>query len=173
MSVRSTSTPDAPVVVIGGGPAGLTAAFALSGQGRDVIVFEEQSRVGGLAQTAEHNGFRFDIGGHRFFTKSRVIQDLWRDILGPDFLQRPRLSRIYYDGKFFQYPLRPLNVVGNLGIWTSAAVLASYVAARVADCRRTKLCRLGDEPVRPAAVSDVLQGLHREGVGHSLRADLF
>lgn len=124
-------TPESPVVVIGGGPAGLTAAYELTRRRAPVIVYEQDAQVGGLARTVEHEGFRFDIGGHRFFTKVPVVEQLWREVLGPDFLTRPRLSRIYYRGRFFMYPLRPFNVVRNLGPWTSLLVLASYVWAHV------------------------------------------
>ena len=118
-------------MIIGAGPAGLTAAHELATRGVPVAVLEQDSRVGGLARTEENGGFRFDIGGHRFFTKVPMIERLWRSVLGPDFLKRPRLSRIYYRGRFFQYPLRPLDVFRKLGLATSAAVLASYVAARL------------------------------------------
>ena len=111
---ESTST--APVVVIGAGPAGLTAALELAELGVPVLVVEASTRVGGLAQTVEYKGFRFDIGGHRFFTKVPAVRELWRSMLGADFLKRPRLSRIYFDGKFFDYPLKPVNALFNLGI---------------------------------------------------------
>ena len=115
-----------PVVIIGAGPAGLTAAHELVAH-RSVLVLEQDRRVGGLAQTVEHEGFRFDIGGHRFFTKIRLVQDFWRATLGTELLRRPRLSRIYYRGRFFSYPLRPFNALSNLGIGTSLSVMASYL----------------------------------------------
>ena len=118
-------------MIIGAGPAGLTAAHELVTRGVAVTVLEQDVRVGGLARTEEDGGFRFDIGGHRFFTKVPVIEQLWRRVLGPDFLKRPRLSRIYYRGRFFQYPLRPLDVARNLGVLTSASVLASSGAAKL------------------------------------------
>jgi protoporphyrinogen oxidase len=124
-------TRESPVVIIGGGPAGLTAAFELTRRGAPVLVCEQDQQVGGLARTVEHHGFRFDIGGHRFFTKVPIVEQLWREVLGADFLTRPRLSRIYYRGRFFMYPLRPFNVVRNLGVWTSFTVLASYLWARL------------------------------------------
>ena len=119
------------VVIIGAGPAGLTAAHELATRGVPVVVLEQDVRVGGLARTEEDGGFRFDIGGHRFFTKVPIIEQLWRSVLGPDFLKRPRLSRIYYRGRFFQYPLRPFDVARNLGIGTSLSVLVSYAVAKV------------------------------------------
>jgi protoporphyrinogen oxidase len=123
-----TATPErAPVVVIGAGPAGLTAALQLAELGVPVLVVEANTRVGGLAQTVEYKGFRFDIGGHRFFTKVPAVRDLWRSMLGPDFLRRPRLSRIFFDGKFFDYPLKPANALLKLGAVRSVAILASYL----------------------------------------------
>jgi protoporphyrinogen oxidase len=126
------------VVVIGAGPAGLTAAHQLVERGQPTVVVDQDVRVGGIAQTAEYKGFRFDIGGHRFFTKVRVVQDLWRTVLGNEFLRRPRLSRIYYNGRFFDYPLRPLNALRNLGLATSVCVLLSYLWARLSPIRPEK-----------------------------------
>jgi protoporphyrinogen oxidase len=114
-----------PIVVVGAGPAGLTAAYELTKRGCAVVVLEKDDQVGGLARTVEYRGFRFDIGGHRFFTKVAPVAKLWRETLGKDFLRRPRLSRIYYRGRFFDYPLKPLNALWNLGIWTSCHVLLS------------------------------------------------
>jgi protoporphyrinogen oxidase len=114
-------------VVIGAGPAGLTAAHLLVNQGRTVRVFEQDAQVGGIARTAVYKGFRFDIGGHRFFTKVAAVNELWRSMLGPDFLRRPRLSRIYYGGKFFDYPLKPMNALFGLGVWNALLVGLSYV----------------------------------------------
>jgi protoporphyrinogen oxidase len=116
---------DRPVVIIGAGPAGLTAAYELTQHGASVVILEQDDQVGGLARTVHYKGFRFDIGGHRFFTKVAPVERLWRMILGKDFLRRPRLSRIYYRGRFFDYPLKPLNALRNLGLWTSVTVMAS------------------------------------------------
>ena len=100
--------------VIGAGPAGLTAAYLLSGAGVDVDVWEADSRyVGGISRTEIYKGFRFDIGGHRFFSKSREVEDLWSQILPRDMLECERLSRIYYDGKFYSYPLDLAEVVAR------------------------------------------------------------
>jgi protoporphyrinogen oxidase len=124
-----TGVPDVspdPVVIIGAGPAGLTAAYQLVSEGRPVRVIEQDDQVGGIARTAEYKGFRFDIGGHRFFTKVAAVNDLWRAMLGKDFLRRPRLSRIYYDGKFFDYPLKPMNALFGLGIWNAVLAGGSY-----------------------------------------------
>jgi protoporphyrinogen oxidase len=117
------------VVVIGAGPAGLTAALELVRRREPVVVCEQDTQVGGLSRTVYHEGFRFDIGGHRFYTKSQVVLDMWREILGGEFLRRPRLSRIFYRGRFFDYPLKPFNVLFGLGLVTSAQVLLSYAWA--------------------------------------------
>ncbi len=122
----------AETLVIGAGPAGLTAAYMLAKEGRSVAVLEQDLRyVGGISRTVDHNGFLIDIGGHRFFSKSREIVALWEEILPDDFLDRPRLSRVYYDGKFYSYPLRAFEALKNLGIFTSAACVASYLHARL------------------------------------------
>jgi len=114
-------------VVVGGGPAGLTAAYELTKLGHRPIVFEKLDTVGGLARTANYKGFHFDMGGHRFFTKVPEVQKMWHEVLGEDLLRRPRLSRIYYRGKFFNYPLKPLNTLGGLGLLQSILVVLSYV----------------------------------------------
>jgi protoporphyrinogen oxidase len=123
----TTAAAAAPVVVIGAGPAGLTAALDLARLGISVVVVEAGDRVGGLSQTVEYKGFRVDIGGHRFFTRIPAVRDRWRSMLGSDFLRRPRLSRIYYDGKFFNYPLKPVKALLNLGVRRSIGILASYL----------------------------------------------
>jgi protoporphyrinogen oxidase len=129
------TSPDCPVVVIGAGPAGLTAAYELTKRGIPAVVYEADVQVGGLAKTVVYQGFRFDIGGHRFFTKVTAVSDLWHELLGGDLLRRPRLSRIYYRGRYFDYPLKTANVLSNLGLGTSIAVLGSYVRARLAPIR--------------------------------------
>src|SRR5690349_20395771 len=103
-------------VIVGAGPAGLTAAYELSKQNHPVVVLEaDPESVGGISRTVVYKGFRFDIGGHRFFSKSREVEDLWSELLPDDMLDRPRSSRIYYSGKFFSYPLRPLEALNRLG----------------------------------------------------------
>src|SRR3954470_6964339 len=120
------------VVVIGAGPAGLTAAYELGKNDVDVTVLEADDVVGGISRTAERDGWRFDIGGHRFFTKVPQVEALWHEIL-PDeeFLMRPRMSRIFYNGKFFDYPLRAFNALSNLGILEALRCVLSYVWARI------------------------------------------
>jgi protoporphyrinogen oxidase len=115
------------VLVIGAGPAGLTAAHALARQGLRPVVLEKELLVGGLARTESYRGFHFDLGGHRFFTKVPDVEALWREMLGADFLRRPRLSRIYYDGRFFHYPLQPWNALAGLGPLQAILVGASWL----------------------------------------------
>ena len=118
-------------VVIGAGPAGLTAGYTLAKNGREVLVLEQDPvYVGGISRTASYKGFLFDIGGHRFFSKSREIVDLWNEILPDDFLERPRLSRIYYRGKFYAYPLKAFEALKNLGLVESALCMASFAYAK-------------------------------------------
>lgn len=122
---------DAEVCIIGAGPAGLTAGYRLSKQRRSVIVLEKDPLyVGGISRTVRHKDFLFDIGGHRFFSKSKQVVDLWREILPDDFIERPRLSRIYYGGKYYSYPLKAFEALSNLGLLTSAACMLSYVYAK-------------------------------------------
>src|SRR5437879_2038530 len=122
----------ADVLIVGAGPAGLTAAYQLTKAGLSVIVIErDPTYVGGISRTVESNGFRFDIGGHRFFSKSREVVDLWDEILPDDFIQRPRMSRIFYNGKLYSYPLRGFEALRNLGFWRSALCMASYLKARL------------------------------------------
>ena len=104
------------VVIIGAGPAGLTAGYLLSKNDVDVVVLElDPIYVGGISRTATYKGFHFDIGGHRFFSKSKAVEDLWTEILPNDMLTRPRSSRIFYGGKFFSYPLKPIEALLKLG----------------------------------------------------------
>src|SRR5205823_13713622 len=113
--------------ILGGGPAGLTAAYVIGGRHRPGAVFEADGTVGGIAKTIEFNGYRFDLGGHRFFTKLKPVQRLWEEVLGDEFLTRPRLSRIYYDGKFFDYPITAKDVVARLGLVEATRCALSYL----------------------------------------------
>lgn len=122
---------DKKVLVIGAGPSGLAATYDLAKRGISVICFEADKIVGGISRTVEYKGFRFDIGGHRFFTKIPSVNSLWYEILGNEFLTRPRLSRIFYRGKFFYYPLRPTNALLGLGIWRSIRIIISYLTAKI------------------------------------------
>ena len=118
-------------VVVGAGPAGLTAALELGKLGRNAVVFEADDIVGGISRSVEFQGCRLDIGGHRFFTKVREVEDLWHEILGDDLLVRERMSRIFYRDTFFDYPLKPLNALRGLGLVEAVRVVLSYLHAQV------------------------------------------
>jgi protoporphyrinogen oxidase len=120
------------VVMIGAGPAGLTAAYELCKAGVKSIVLEKDQVVGGIARTVDYKGFHFDIGGHRFFTKVQAVDNMWREVLAEDdFLHCRRMSRIFYNKKFFHYPLRAFDALFGLGIWNSSLILLSYINAQV------------------------------------------
>src|SRR6478609_8993751 len=120
------------IVIIGAGPAGLTAAYLLSKNKVDVLVLEaDPVYVGGISRTATYKGFHFDIGGHRFFSKSKAVEDLWTEILPNDMLQRPRSSRIFYNGRFFAYPLKPFEALIKLGPVMSMLCVLSWMKARL------------------------------------------
>ena len=126
------------VVIIGAGPAGLTAAYVLSKAGVRSIVLEKDQIVGGLARTVNYKGYYFDTGGHRFFTKAESVEHIWKEVLGQELLRRNRLSRIYYNKKFFYYPLRPLNALLGLGVWNSLRIFFSYVASQLFPSKQEK-----------------------------------
>ena len=127
------------VAIVGAGPAGLTAGYLLTKAGKSVAIVEKDATyVGGISRTVEHEGYRFDIGGHRFFSKSQQVVDLWNEILPDDFIQRPRMSRIYYEGKFYSYPLRAFEALRNLGVLRSGMCMASYLASRLFPIREVK-----------------------------------
>ena len=124
---KETSPTDPPIIVIGGGPAGLTAAYELTKQQQTPLVLEKYDKVGGIARTENYRGYHFDMGGHRFFTKSAQVQQFWQEVLGDDFLRRPRLSRIFYKNKYFHYPLKPFNALWGLGPIEGVRIIGSYV----------------------------------------------
>ncbi len=128
---QTAATPVRRAVVIGGGPAGLTAAVELVRAHVPVTVLEKDRLVGGIARTDNYKGYRFDIGGHRFFTKIGEVEKFWYDLLQSEFITRPRISRIFYQGKFFDYPLKAMNALSNLGLWTSFEVVLSYVQSQL------------------------------------------
>ena len=120
------------IAVIGAGPAGLTAAYLLCKSGHNVVVYEkDQTYVGGISRTESYKGYHFDIGGHRFFSKSKEVEDFWTEILGDDLIERPRSSRIYYNKKFFSYPLMAMEALQKLGIIESGLCVASYLQAKL------------------------------------------
>jgi protoporphyrinogen oxidase len=120
------------VFVIGAGPAGLTAAYLLTKEGIPTTVIEMDERyVGGISRTESYKGYLFDIGGHRFFSKSKEVLDLWNEILPDDLIERPRLSRIYYNGRFFSYPLKAFEALNNLGYLESALCVLSFLHKQV------------------------------------------
>jgi protoporphyrinogen oxidase len=119
------------IAIIGGGPAGLTSAYLLAKDGYRVTVVEGTDTVGGISRTARYKDYRFDIGGHRFFTKIAPVQELWEELLGDEFIDVPRLSRIHYSGKFFHYPLKAFNALAGLGLLNAARILVSYARAKL------------------------------------------
>ena len=135
--------------------------------GKTCTVLEADDEVGGISRTTERDGWRFDIGGHRFFTKVKAVEQFWHEILpGEDFMLRPRLSRIYYQGKYYDYPLKPFNALRNLGLVESLRCAGSYAWARDAPAEGPDDFRgLGGGPVRVAALPALFQDLHREGLG--------
>lgn len=119
------------IIILGAGPAGLTAAYLAAKHGHKPFVFEKEASVGGLARTFDYKGFLFDIGGHRFFSYSKDVLSLWHEILGDEFIRRPRLSRIRYRDRYFHYPLKPLNVLMNLNPLEALSVLSSSLRWRL------------------------------------------
>src|SRR5438093_6040073 len=114
------------VAIIGAGPAGLTACYRLCKEAVDVVVLEaDPVYVGGISRTVTYKGFHFDIGGHRFFSKSKAVEDFWTEILPNDMLDRPRSSRIFYNGKFFAYPLKAFEALTKLGVFEATRCVLS------------------------------------------------
>jgi hypothetical protein len=160
---------DRKVAVIGAGPAGLTAAYQLSKAGVATTCSRPTTVVGGISRTVERDGWRFDIGGHRFFTKVPQVEALWHEILpDEDFLMRPRMSRIFYEGKYYDYPLKASNALRNLGVLEAVRCVLSYGWARVRPAegpdapRGLDLVALRQPPLPP-----LLQELQREGLGRA------
>ena len=148
-----------PIVIIGAGPAGLAAANEAVRRDLRPIVLEKAEKVGGLARTETYKGYRFDVGGHRFFTKSREVDAMWHEILREDFLTRPRMSRIYYRNKFFNYPLKPLNALLGLGPIEAARIIAEAEASPHYVPRPAEVGTGTDEAIARAAcdVADQIQ----------------
>ena len=121
------------IAIIGAGPAGLTAAWQLNKNGfKNLEIFEADNQVGGISKTVSRGVWRFDLGGHRFFSKSSLVNELWDEMLLPDtFMLRPRKSRIYYRGRYFDYPLKPLNALFNLGLLETVRCILSYIWVRL------------------------------------------
>jgi len=117
-------------IIFGAGPAGLAGATRLITGQKKILIAEKGGQVGGISKTIKYKGYCFDLGGHRFFTKSHEVMNLWEKTLGKDFLTRPRLSRIYYRGKFFNYPLKPINALLNLGLAASFKISGSYLLSK-------------------------------------------
>ena len=115
------------IIIIGAGPAGLTAGYELAKLDLHPTILETGDKVGGLARTENYKGYHFDIGGHRFFTKVEEVNKLWHELLGENLLRRPRLSRIYYKGRFFDYPLKPFNALSGLGVFETFLIVGSYI----------------------------------------------
>lgn len=130
-SESATTSAAKKVVIIGAGPAGLTAAYQLSKADVEAVVLERDGAVGGISRTVNYKDYYFDLGGHRFFTKIEAVERIWQEVLGADLLRRNRLSRIYYHGRFFYYPLRPWNAFIGLGPYKSVVIAASYLYAQV------------------------------------------
>ena len=136
-SDNSDSTPahpelrEKPTVILGAGPAGLTAGYLLAKRGLPVVILEAEDQVGGLAKTEVRDGYRFDLGGHRFFTKAKEVDALWHEIMREEFLRRPRMSRIYWNGKFLDYPLRGPDVIKKLGPVELTRAFLSYLWAAI------------------------------------------
>jgi protoporphyrinogen oxidase len=133
--VTPGGTAPLPVAVLGAGPAGLAAALALVRAGRPAVLVEREDGVGGLARTVLRNGYRFDLGGHRFYTRLPEVRALWEDLVGRDLLVRQRRSRILFHGRYFDYPLTASSAFAGLGAVESARILASYLSARARPIR--------------------------------------
>ena len=152
-----------------GGPAGLTAAYRLAQAGDPVVVLEQDRVLGGISRTVERDGWRFDIGGHRFFTKVVPVEEFWHEILpDEDFLLRPRMSRIFYGGKYYDYPIKLGNALSNLGRRRGSPVRAVVPVGACPPAEGPHHARgLHRLQLRLAALPALLQDLQREGVGRA------
>jgi monoamine oxidase len=147
------------VFIIGAGPAGLTSSYLLTKQGISTTVIEaDPVYVGGISRTANYKDYLFDIGGHRFFSKSKEVVDLWKEILPQDFISRPRLSRIYYDGKYYSYPLKGTRKPWHLRKRAVRSVVC--LQAGLPQRKARHIPRVGVKPVRRTFVLDLLQDLY-------------
>lgn len=126
------------VVILGGGVAGLSAGYVLSRAGASVLLCERSATVGGLSRTIVHNDFRFDLGGHRFFTKNQKLENFLKELMGEEFIVTPRSSKIYLVGKYFDYPLRPANALFGLGIGKTARIVLDYAFEKIKNVLRKK-----------------------------------
>ncbi len=124
------SSPPSPIIIIGAGPAGLTAGYEAVKNKLHPIIVEKSNQVGGIARTELYHGYRFDIGGHRFFTHFKEIQHIWKEVLETDFITVNRISRIYYKNRFYKYPLSFCNALSNLGALEGVLILLSYLKAK-------------------------------------------
>jgi len=120
----------AKYLIVGAGPAGLTAGLSLVEKGKPVTILEQGKQVGGISKTVSYKKYRFDIGGHRFFTKNQEVANLWKKIMPKDFTEKNRISRIFYQDKFYNYPLEPLNALANLGPFKAATAFLSHLKAK-------------------------------------------
>lgn len=118
----------AQTLVLGGGPAGLTAASLLRRHGSQVVVAEKAAQTGGLTRTIEHEGFRFDLGGHRFYSKNPAVCQFFADVIGADLIEVDRISRIHFRSRFIDYPIKPWNALTNVGLWTAARIFKDLLA---------------------------------------------
>jgi len=118
-------------IILGGGLSGLTAGYMLTRAGRTVSVIERDHAVGGLSRTMVKDGFRFDLGGHRFVTKDRTVDALLRDLMAGNLISVSRSSKIFLRGKYFDYPLKPLNAMFGMGVLGTARILADYAKQRM------------------------------------------
>ena len=123
-------------VIIGAGPAGLSAAETLSKSNHRFIALEATNRIGGISATVKHKDFYFDLGVHRFFTKNKEIDRYVANLLGSNRVLVDRSSVILLKGKFFDYPLNPKNAIFGLGPLTATSIILHYIIERLKYNRR-------------------------------------